>query len=621
MIQLSECSTSSEVSSLFGDEEHKDILIPTVEVTKNVRVSNRAFASIYEGTWQKEGTLQKVRVTIKEMHGHLSQCIIDCCLSEIRILKKLQHAHVVRLCGITANPDSLVMEFLSGGTLFKNLQSHQPMEWPLKEQIALDITRGLTYLHEHGVLYYTLTSDSVSLDEMNRAKLTDYGLSKLKVYTTRSLSKPHQFMLWTAPELLNGTVQENTTQCNIYSLSVIFWEIITRHLPPRYGLDETQVISAIQRKEYPVLPPETSLPMSDVIQATWHYDPAKRTNLDKVIDRLEKGLANLYQAMTSTDTEPASSSHQNASSSQEVAKAAELHRLGFWYENGQEFPMDITKPIAPPRVEFTASPILSSSTSSPIRIIPHSSVLAPIAPHAQFRPPVVAAGPSARERVAVPPMAFGKMMWEHYFGDVGEEPPLPSIIETILQSPCPFNSDQRVGETHVLTLIPASVDGVPYSLNLLIKLIQNPKNRGHKPSLSSQIKRFKKRLGSIVISRSYWVLMTRDVIKGTTWIGYDKKLRILNSKVIGITWLRNGGPPTALEAVTSISMEYVRSGINIHRNVARTPMYCRDARIKSTNIRVVVESRSSHNITLSEDDSSSIFFWNPIGLAWARAFR
>ncbi|MBI3236204.1 MAG: F-box protein [Chlamydiales bacterium] len=45
--------------------------------------------------------------------------------------------------------------------------------------------------------------------------------------------------------------------------------------------------------------------------------------------------------------------------------------------------------------------------------------------------------------------AFGKRQWNTYFGDIGEELPLPSDIGTILASPCPIWSGKQVRETHL----------------------------------------------------------------------------------------------------------------------------------------------------------------------------
>ncbi len=75
-----------------------------------------------------------------------------------------------------------------------------------------------------------------------------------------------------------------------------------------------------------------------------------------------------------------------------------------------------------------------------------------------------AASIQVKEKVVetlIPPQAFGKALWATHFGDIGIEPPLPPDIHTILESPCPFWPGKKTKETHLLTLIPATIDGAP----------------------------------------------------------------------------------------------------------------------------------------------------------------
>ena len=85
----------------------------------------------------------------------------------------------------------------------------------------------------------------------------------------------------------------------------------------------------------------------------------------------------------------------------------------------------------------------------------------------------------AHEEAKLPSIAFGKADWLRYFGEVGEVPALPEKVKAILSFPCPFWAGKRIGETHMLTLIPKQVDGKPLTLGLLEKLIERPKGRGH----------------------------------------------------------------------------------------------------------------------------------------------
>ena len=75
----------------------------------------------------------------------------------------------------------------------------------------------------------------------------------------------------------------------------------------------------------------------------------------------------------------------------------------------------------------------------------------------------------------LPRIAFGKAQWETYFGDIGQVPPLPKDIHQILKSPCPFWPGKKVEETHILMLIPESVNSKPLTLSTLGELVKAPK--------------------------------------------------------------------------------------------------------------------------------------------------
>jgi hypothetical protein len=153
---------------------------------------------------------------------------------------------------------------------------------------------------------------------------------------------------------------------------------------------------------------------------------------------------------------------------------------------------------------------------------------------------------------------FGEAEWKHYFGDVGSAPPLPSDMATILDGPCPFWPDQLVKDTHLLVLIPATVGGVPFTLNRLGELIKDPSNGGHRTKYSYYHERVKAQIGEESPPRAYWVLMTRDVFPGSRSEGYARQ-----KKLVAGYASREGVPyalPSVLEAATAILMHHAREG-------------------------------------------------------------
>jgi hypothetical protein len=192
----------------------------------------------------------------------------------------------------------------------------------------------------------------------------------------------------------------------------------------------------------------------------------------------------------------------------------------------------------------TAPAILS--TAAPVKASPQPISVALLAP--------VLSKTSAKP--ALPDIAFGKEKWTTYIGDVGEEPPLPTDIEKILKSPCPFWKEKKVEETHLLMLIPRTVNGKPYTLNYLEEFVKHPKQGEatgvvHYPHIKNEH-------GETPIRDSYWILFTKDVIPESRSKSFDVQVQLLKSSC------QKGNVsyevPRLLEAATSLFMEYLRTG-------------------------------------------------------------
>jgi hypothetical protein len=114
-----------------------------------------------------------------------------------------------------------------------------------------------------------------------------------------------------------------------------------------------------------------------------------------------------------------------------------------------------------------------------------------------------------------PKIAFGKKQWETYFGDIGEEPLLPKVIHKILKCPCPFWPGKKVEETHMLVLIPKTVNGNPLNLITLGELVKAPKEGRPSQYLDDLNGSIVNAHGHQATPNSHWVLMTKDVIEGS----------------------------------------------------------------------------------------------------------
>jgi hypothetical protein len=168
---------------------------------------------------------------------------------------------------------------------------------------------------------------------------------------------------------------------------------------------------------------------------------------------------------------------------------------------------------------------------------------------------------------------LGEVEWKHYFGEVGSVPDLPRDMATILDSACPFWPGKKVRDTHLLVLIPATVDEAPFTLNLLEELVQHPKPGGGKTRYRYYNGTVKAQIGAAPPAASYWLLMTCDVLpesRGKTY-AHQKKLVADHAKRTNLPYEL----PKALEAVTAILTRYVRGGEQWHSKSNHSWTYTR----------------------------------------------
>jgi hypothetical protein len=166
--------------------------------------------------------------------------------------------------------------------------------------------------------------------------------------------------------------------------------------------------------------------------------------------------------------------------------------------------------------------------------------------------------------------AFGPKEWYTYFrAHLRNVPRLPSNIAEIMNSPCPFWTDKKIYETHVLVLVPGTVSKQPLNLKVLGEIVQKPLQ-----GYSTKYNLFN--LGEYVDQspHSHWALLTRTEIEGTRNKTYEEEHALLdpysqNTQIIYEI-------PTVLDAAVCNFMEYVRSGIWLHVENPWTYMWCQE---------------------------------------------
>lgn len=188
------------ISSSQGIDGNSDILLynnPNIaisievlrEVTKNFSEDNilgkGGFGVVYRGQLN-DGTVIAVKRMESSMVSTKGQNEFK---AEIEVLTKVRHRHLVALHGFCVNGNErlLVYEYMPNGTLGqhlfdgKKIAGFPPLSWKQRVTIALDVARGVEYLHslaQQSFIHRDLKPSNILLGDNMRAKVSDFGLVK-----------------------------------------------------------------------------------------------------------------------------------------------------------------------------------------------------------------------------------------------------------------------------------------------------------------------------------------------------------------------------------------------------------------------------------------------------------
>ncbi|KAF8413656.1 hypothetical protein HHK36_001648 [Tetracentron sinense] len=179
---------------------------------------------------------------------------------ELALLQKLRHPNVVQFLGAVtqSSPMMIVTEYLPKGDLRAFLKRRGALKPTAAVKFALDIARGMNYLHEHkpeAIIHRDLEPSNILRDDSGHLKVADFGVSKpLKVANTVKEDRPVtcQDTSWryVAPEVFRN--EEYDTKVDVFSFALILQEVkMIEGCPPFYAKQENEVPKAYAAKERP----------------------------------------------------------------------------------------------------------------------------------------------------------------------------------------------------------------------------------------------------------------------------------------------------------------------------------------------------------------------------------
>ncbi|KAH9777720.1 PAS domain-containing protein tyrosine kinase family protein [Citrus sinensis] len=278
---LGESSRSRESSSSKGDNE------TSCATDGGIRWEDLqlgSYAVVYRGIWNGSDVAVKVYFGSEYIEGTLKNY-----QKEIDIIKKLRHPNVLLFMGAVASQERLgiVTEFLPRGSLFKTLhKNYQALDIKRRLRMALDVARGMNYLHHRNppIVHRDLKSSNLLVDKNWTVKVGDFGLSSLKNATYLTAKSGRGTPQWMAPEVLRS--EPSNEKSDVFSFGVILWELVTASIPWN-NLNLMQVVGVVGFMDRRLELPEGLDPrLESIIHDCWQSDPDQRPSFQVIIQRM-----------------------------------------------------------------------------------------------------------------------------------------------------------------------------------------------------------------------------------------------------------------------------------------------------------------------------------------------
>ena len=169
---------------------------------------------------------------------------------EARAMADLDHPHIVRITDIGEEDGQqyLAMEYVAGLDLKRYIKEHHPLSNEEAVRIMGQILLAMRLAHTRGIVHRDLKPQNILLTPDGTAKVTDFGIAV--AFAETSLTQTNSMLgsvHYLSPEQARGS--KATIQSDIYAMGIIFYEMLTGHIP--YDGDSAVTI-ALQHFQKPL---------------------------------------------------------------------------------------------------------------------------------------------------------------------------------------------------------------------------------------------------------------------------------------------------------------------------------------------------------------------------------
>ncbi|EYU37994.1 hypothetical protein MIMGU_mgv1a003777mg [Erythranthe guttata] len=247
------------------------------------KIASGSYGDLYKATYRSQEVAIKILKTERlntELQKEFAQ--------EVYIMRKVRHKNVVQFIGACTKPPNLciVTEYMSGGSVYDYLHKQKgTFKLPNLLKVAIDISKGMNYLHQNNIIHRDLKAANLLMDENEVVKVADFGVARVKTQTGVMTAETGTYR-WMAPEVIEHKPYDH--KADVFSFGVVLWELLTGKIPYEYLTPLQAAVGVVQKGLRPTIPKLTHQKLTELLERCWQQDPALRPDFCEVTELLKQ---------------------------------------------------------------------------------------------------------------------------------------------------------------------------------------------------------------------------------------------------------------------------------------------------------------------------------------------
>lgn len=270
----------------IGDDDWE---IDPRDISFHEKIASGAFGDLYRGIYCGQD------VAIKILRGVQNNSVqFQEFLQEVAIMRKVRHRNVVQFIGACTQKPHLciVFEFMRGGSVYDFMRRQGNLRIAVVLRIAVEVCRGMDYLHKRRIVHRDLKAANLLLDEHGTVKIADFGVARVLDGPGVMTAETGTYR-WMAPEVIEHKPYNH--KADVFSFGVVLWELLTGLVPYNDMTPLQAAVGVVQKGLRPPIPQTCPPPLADIMRLCWQRDPEIRPSFETLKIKLED-LYEVYKA-------------------------------------------------------------------------------------------------------------------------------------------------------------------------------------------------------------------------------------------------------------------------------------------------------------------------------------